>query len=257
MPGGSPPPELHLARISKAFGSGEQRVEALHEVSFQVGAGRFVSLLGPSGCGKTTLLEIVAGLGHADSGSVLLDDQPVTGPGRAGYMPQKDLLLPWRTLLQNVMLGPEVQGESLLQTEAEARELLGRFGLAGFEKSYPAELSGGMKQRAALLRTVMYERRFLILDEPLSALDALTRLELQGWLGELVGELGSTTLLVTHDIREALRLSDTIIVLSGRPGTVVSVVELPEPRPRDARALGTPEIAEVERELMDALLVPV
>jgi ABC-type nitrate/sulfonate/bicarbonate transport system ATPase subunit len=247
-------PELKVMSISKAFRRNGTTLEVLRNLSLLVPSGHFVSLIGPSGCGKTTFLEVVAGLTQADQGAVELDDCEVTGAGAAGYMPQRDHLLPWRTMLQNVTLGPELRGEGRM-ADKEARALLARFGLGGFEASYPAALSGGMRQRAALLRTVMYERRFLLLDEPLSALDSLTRLELQAWLAHLVAELGSTVLLVTHDIREALRLSDTVFVLSERPATVKLELEVPGVRPREAKLMATPEMARLERELMDALQV--
>lgn len=252
----TPAPQIQLRRVTKSFRRGSERLQVLREISLQVESGQFASLLGPSGCGKSTLLEIVAGLTLADRGDVLVDGMPTEGAGAAGYMPQKDLLLPWRNLLANVTLGPELSGFRKENAESEAKALLERFGLKGFEHSYPYELSGGMRQRGSLLRTVMYQKRFLILDEPLSALDALTRLELQAWLGELVFELGSTTLLVTHDIREALRLSDVIFVLSGQPATITKRVKVPGRRPRDSAALATSEMVRLEQQLMDSLLVP-
>jgi len=246
-------PGLEVVDLCKSFLRRGDRLEVLHEVSLTVPPGGFVSLLGPSGCGKSTLLEIVAGLTSADRGAVKLDGQEVRGAGAAGYMPQRDHLLPWRTLLQNVTLGPELRG----QTEHEARELLARFGLAGFEASYPATLSGGMRQRAALLRTVMYEPRWLLLDEPLSALDALTRLELQDWLARLVATLGSSVLLVTHDIREALLLSDVIYLLSERPATIRGRFVVPGSRPRAALELTSPALVQLEGALMNALFAKV
>ncbi len=193
----SPVPSLELRGVSKSFGD----LEVLREVSSTVAPGAFVSLVGPSGCGKSTLLEIVAGLIPPSRGRVLLAGEPLSGAGVAGYMPQGDHLLPWRTLLHNVLLGPELRGAPPKEAEREASALLFRFGLGGFEGSYPRELSGGMRQRAALLRAVMYERCLLILDETLGALDALTRLQMQAWLAGLVADLEATALLVTHDVR--------------------------------------------------------
>lgn len=249
-------PRLEVYRVSKSFEHRDRSLEVLRDVSLEVEAGSFVSLLGPSGCGKTTLLQIIGGLVRPDQGSVLLDGEEITAAGAAGYMPQKDLLLPWRTLLQNVTLGPEVDGRSRWESEAQARELLERFGLGGFEESNPAQLSGGMRQRAALLRAVMYQSRFLILDEPLSALDALTRLELQVWLADLVVQLGSTAVMVTHDIREALLLSDEIYLFTGRPARVCSKWTVPGPRPRAASDLSEPEMAKLESQLASSLLEP-
>ena len=246
-------PGLEVADLGKSFAHLGSRLEVLREVSLAVPPGGFVSLLGPSGCGKSTLLEIVAGLASADQGAVKLDGHEVRGAGAAGYMPQRDHLLPWRTLLQNVTLGPELRGQGGPVAEREARELLTHFGLAGFEASYPATLSGGMRQRAALLRTVMYEPRLLLLDEPLSALDALTRLELQGWLARLVATLGSTVLLVTHDIREALLLSDVIYLLSDRPATIRGRFVVPGSRPRAPLELTSPAMTQLEGALMNAL----
>lgn len=251
----APAPRLQVRRVTKSFRRGSSPLHVLRDVSLEVEAGQFASLLGPSGGGKSTLLELVAGISLPDRGDVLVDGEPTEGAGAAGYMPQKDLLLPWRNLLGNITLGPELTGRSKSEAAAEARALLERFGLHGFAESYPYELSGGMRQRGALLRTVMYQRRFLVLDEPLSALDALTRLELQAWLGELVGELGSTTLLVTHDIREALRLSDVIFVLSGRPAKVIQRLEVPGRRPRDPSMLSSSGMARLEQQLMRSLLV--
>jgi ABC-type nitrate/sulfonate/bicarbonate transport system ATPase subunit len=231
-------PVLELVGIAKRFGA----LTVLREVSLSVPPGAFVSLIGP-------------GLLAPSAGRVLLDGRALTGPGAAGYVPQGDHLLPWRTLLENVMLGPQVRGAPRREALAEARALLGRFGLGGFEDAYPHELSGGMRQRAALLRAVMFERRLLILDEPLGALDALTRLSVQRWLAELVAACGASALLVTHDMREALLLSDTIYVLSRPPARVRLRLEVPLPRPRPPQALA--ELAGLEATLVDALLEPV
>lgn len=243
-------PALELVGVSKRFGD----FEVLRDVSLTVAPGAFVSLIGPSGSGKSTLLEIAAGLLKPSAGRVLLGGRALTAPGAAGYVPQGDHLLPWRTLLHNVMLGPQVRGVARREALAEARALLQRFGLGGFENAYPHELSGGMRQRAALLRAVLFERRLLILDEPLGALDALTRLSVQRWLAELVAACGASALLVTHDVREALLLSDTICVLSRPPARVRLRLEVPLPRPRPPQALA--ELAELEATLLSALLEP-
>jgi ABC-type nitrate/sulfonate/bicarbonate transport system ATPase subunit len=220
-----------------------------------VPAGGFVTVIGPSGSGKSTLFSILTGLEPPTSGSVLSDGREVTGRlDLVAYMPQKDLLLPWRSVLDNVVLGLEVRGVSRREARERARALLPRFGLAGFERHYPATLSGGMRQRAALLRTVLTDRDILLLDEPFGALDALTRMSMQAWLLEIWGDLAKTVMFITHDIDEAIYLSDRIYVLAGRPGRIVATVDvsLPRPRDHDAVVVSSPFTA-LKSELLSAL----
>jgi putative hydroxymethylpyrimidine transport system ATP-binding protein len=237
------------------------RVESLHRsfpglpvldgVSFDVAAGEFVAVVGPSGCGKSTLLDVLAGLERPDAGRVLVDGADATGRVEPfAYMPQRDLLLPWRTVLDNTALGLEVAGMRRREARERARPLFAPFGLAGFEHAHPAELSGGMRQRAALLRTVVQDRPVLLLDEPFGALDSLTRAAVQEWLAR-VGA-GWTAVLVTHDVREAVFLADRVLVLGPRPASVRAEIAVPVPRPRD-RATASPVLAAVEDEVLRAV----
>ena len=224
-------PALALEGVSFAFREGALPV--LEEVSLVVPEKSWVTLVGPSGCGKTTLLRIACGILRPTAGRVLIHGKAVDPRGKVAYMPQADTLLPWRTALANAVLAAEVDGRPLAEAKAEARELFQRFGLAGFEDAYPGELSGGMRQRLALIRTFLTHREVLLLDEPLGALDALTRAAMQDWLRQVWEALGKTILFVTHDVEEAIVLSDRIIVLSPRPAHITATVEVPLPRPRN------------------------
>jgi ABC-type nitrate/sulfonate/bicarbonate transport system ATPase subunit len=243
-------PKLALDGVRLAFGA----LPVLDGVSFDVAPGEFVSVVGPSGCGKSTLFNVVAGLVAPDGGRVLVDGADATGrTDPFAYMPQQDLLFPWRTVLDNTALGLEVAGVPRAEARRRAGELFEPFGLAGFERARPAELSGGMRQRAALLRTVVQDRAVLLLDEPFGALDSLTRSDMQGWLDRVRGRFGWTVLLITHDVREAVRLSDRVVVLSPRPAVVRRIVPVPLARPRPADAVTDPAFAAVEAELTAAL----
>jgi ABC-type nitrate/sulfonate/bicarbonate transport system ATPase subunit len=216
---------LDLQHVSKAFG-GRRPVEALRDVSLRVGAGDFVSIVGPSGCGKSTLFNLVAGIDAPSRGEIAVNGAVGAEARRqhCGYMFQKDLLFPWRSVLDNAALGLEVASGDREQARQRARELMPRFGLEGFEAHQPSELSGGMRQRVALLRTLLLQRPLLLLDEPFAALDALTRRELQAWLRD-TWRLGSeAAVLVTHDVREAVLLSDRVYVMSPRPGRIVAEI---------------------------------
>lgn len=222
-------------------------VVALDGASIDVPSGSFISIIGPSGCGKSTLFNLIAGLDHPTDGRILLDDEDCTGQqGRVGYMLQKDLLLPWRTILGNVALGLEVAGVPRRDREPLARRFLSHYGLAGFEDRYPAQLSGGMRQRAALLRTIMFNRDVILLDEPFGALDALTRAQMQEWLLDLWDDLDKTVLFVTHDVDEALYLSDTVYVMSPRPGRIVARLDVPLDRPRKPSVVTSREFVELK-----------
>ncbi len=249
------PPVLRLSGVSKTYASnGGHSLRALREVSMEVGRGEFVSLVGPSGCGKSTLLGLIAGLEAPTDGAIEIAAETDVSPGRVAYMPQRDLLLPWRSLLDNATLGAEVGGGDRAVARKRAQSLLPSFGLEGFADALPHTLSGGMRQRAALLRTVLLEREILLLDEPFGALDALTRAALQEWLLDVWERLKAAVLFVTHDVEEALWLSDRVYVMSRRPGSIQLdlAVDLPRPRTRDMR--GTAGFAALKQRLLDALL---
>lgn len=220
---------VRFEHIQKTFQSSEGEVEALKDVSFCVREGSFVSIVGPSGCGKSTILNILAGLEMPTSGKVLLDETEVVGTTeRIGYMPQKDQLFPWRTIWGNVILGLEIRGMKQPAHLERVRELLERYGLAAFSKSLPSQLSGGMRQRCALIRTMASDPGLLLLDEPFSALDYQTRLSVSDDIHTIIRKEGKTAILVTHDIAEAVSMSDRVIVLSSRPGQVKYICD-PEP----------------------------
>lgn len=226
-------PILELVAVEKTFHERGQVVTALSDLSFSVQPGEFVTLLGPSGSGKSTAFNLITGLIQPDHGEIRLNGERINGQaGRVGYMPQRDLLLPWRTILQNAVLGAEVAGINRAQSLQRAAELLPTFGLAGFGDAYPATLSGGMRQRAAFLRTVLTGPKVLLLDEPFGALDAFTRAELQQWLLRMWTQLGCTILFITHDVHEAVLLSDRVLIFSPRPGHVRMTFSIPLPRPR-------------------------
>lgn len=234
-----PAVQLSLKNVHKSFASRRGNVEVLGGLSFDIYEKDFVSIIGPSGCGKTTVFNIIAGLLAPDEGSIVYRGEAVCDlRGKIGYMLQKDLLLPWRTVLQNVMLGPELQRQSQAQARETAMEYLHTYGLAGFEHAYPRMLSGGMRQRVALIRTLINDPDIILLDEPFSALDYQTRLYLEGVLMEAVETFHKTVVLVTHDIDEAVALSKRVVVLGGRPSTVKAVhdIEIAARTPIGARA---------------------
>jgi ABC-type nitrate/sulfonate/bicarbonate transport system ATPase subunit len=219
--------EIHIGAVSRAFERrGAPPLSALADVSLDVGAGETVAVVGPSGCGKTTLLELVCGLQAPDAGTVRA--------APAVLMPQRDLLLPWLSAIDNAALALRVSGTSRAQARERAHPLFAAFGLEGFEHARPHELSGGMRQRVAFLRTLLSGKPVLCLDEPFGALDALTRREMQDWLAGALEREPRTVLLVTHDVEEAAMLADRIVVLSPRPGRVVAEVPVELERPRVA-----------------------
>lgn len=212
---------LALEGISLTYQTPERETEALRNVSFSALDGQFVSLVGPSGCGKTTILSVVAGLIKPTSGKVTIDGQTASSSsGDVGYMLQRDSLLPWRTIEANVMLGLEILKKNTPEAREYALALVEKYGLSDFLKHYPSQLSGGMRQRVALIRTLAFKPKTLLLDEPFSALDFQTRLEVTDDVRAIIREENVTTLLVTHDISEAVSMSDRILVLSPRPATV-------------------------------------
>lgn len=246
--------EVEVREVYKNYRVDGRLVTALGGVSLSASNGEFVVLIGPSGCGKSTLLNIVCGLVQPDRGEVLLDGQPVVDrTGLLGYMLQKDLLLPWRKVLDNVVLGPEISGVSRNEARQEAMRLLPLFGLEGFEGSYPATLSGGMRQRAALLRTFLCRRDVMLLDEPFGALDALTRRQLQQWLLDVWSQFGQTIIFVTHDVDEAIYLANRVYVMTPRPGRIKLELDIPLVRPREPEMITSGVFAWLKGQLLSAL----
>jgi NitT/TauT family transport system ATP-binding protein len=229
-----------LAGVRKAFGP----VVALDAVDLHVAAGEVIAVVGPSGCGKSTLLELVCGLLAPDSGTV-------SAPP-AALMPQRDALLPWLSALDNAALARRVAGDSKSEARVAAHAHFAAFGLEGFERSRPAELSGGMRQRVAFLRTLLAGRPVLCLDEPFASLDALTRTQAQGWLAEALAREPRTVLLVTHDVEEAAVLADRIVLLSPRPGRVIATLDVPLARPRHRTDAAVVELREEALTLLGA-----
>lgn len=220
-------PRIALEQVSLHYLSPQGETQALHDLSLAVEPGEFVSIVGPSGSGKSTILSLIAGILEPTRGRVLLDGQPVTGPSRrVGYMLQRDYLFEWRTVRENGLIGPEIQGIDLTRARQRVDQLLEQTGLSSFAAAYPDQLSGGMRQRAALVRTLAIDPDLLLLDEPFSALDFQTRLTLADEIHRILKQAGKTALLVTHDLSEAIALSDRVVVLSRRPGRVKSVHEI-------------------------------
>lgn len=246
--------KIEISGVSKWFRRNGEEIPAMRETSLGIEEGRFVSIIGPSGCGKSTLFNIIAGLMPPSTGKVMADGKDIVGTtGYVGYMLQKDMLLPWRTILDNIILGMEVRGVPYKEAVERALPLMEKYGLKGFDKHYPKELSGGMKQRAALLRTLLYDRDIILLDEPFGALDAQTRLTMQNWLLQIWEDFGKTVLFVTHDIDEAIYLSDDIYVFSSRPGRIKSKITVTMERPRKTEDMTSPAFMELKHHLMDLL----
>jgi ABC-type nitrate/sulfonate/bicarbonate transport system ATPase subunit len=218
--------------VRKSYPGSAGPVPVLDGVDVRVGAHEFVSVLGPSGCGKSTLFNIIAGLEEPSSGTVSVDGHTERRIGRCGYMPQKDLLMPWKTIADNVAIGRVIKGEPKRAARLAAIEILERFGLGNFVDHYPSQLSGGMRQRAALARTFLAGNDALLLDEPFGALDSLTRLRMQSWLLQIWQESAASVLFITHDVDEAIRLSDRVYVFTERPATVAVTIDVDLPRPR-------------------------
>ncbi|MGI8713552.1 MAG: ABC transporter ATP-binding protein [Solirubrobacteraceae bacterium] len=217
-------------------------VQALADVSLHADAGEVVSVVGPSGCGKTTLLELICGLQRPDQGTV------ASAP--AALMPQRDLLLPWLTTIDNAALALRARGIKRAAARTQVLPWLERFGLAGFEQMRPAELSGGMRQRVSFLRSLLAGKPVLALDEPFASLDAITRVEMQGWLTRVLAAERRTVVLVTHDVEEAVMLGDRVVVMSARPGRVTAQIEVTPARPRKRT---DPEIVELRETVLSTL----
>jgi ABC-type nitrate/sulfonate/bicarbonate transport system ATPase subunit len=245
---------LEVRSVTKVFRRKNTVVHALDAVSMDISRGGFVSVIGPSGCGKSTLFNIIAGLARPTTGDVFAERESIVGKrGYVGYMLQKGLLLPWRTVLDNIILGMEVRGIPRRTAVDRAMPLIQRYGLGGFELHYPHELSGGMRQRVSLLRTMLYDRDVVLLDEPFGALDAQTRMLMQAWLLEVWADLGKTILFVTHDIDEAIYLSDEIYVFTARPGRIKAQVTVPLSRPRSQRDVTSQTFMEIKSRLLGLL----
>ena len=219
----SPAAKVELRDVGLRYFGRDGETEALSGISFSVAPGEFVAIIGPSGCGKSTLLSLISGIVVPTAGSVLIDGKPVTGPNRkVGYMLQQDYLFEWRTILENALLGAEIQGLPMAKARERASQLLSRYGLGQFLHHLPRQLSGGMRQRVALARTLTTEPDVVLLDEPFSALDSQTRLALADEVAEILRRERKTAILVTHDIGEAISMAERVIVLSRRPGRVKS-----------------------------------
>ena len=218
---------VRIEKVSMKYYSPEGESSALQDISLNIAEGEFVSIVGPSGCGKTTLLNILAGLIKPSAGAVYIQEQLVSGPtSLVGYMPQDDQLFEWRTIWHNVLLGLEVQKKVNKETKAVAEEMLRTYGLYEFKDAYPSQLSGGMRQRAALIRTLAINPEILLLDEAFSALAYQTRLLVADEVKEIIASENKTAVLVTHDIAEAISMSDRVVVLSKRPGTIKNIHEI-------------------------------
>ena len=211
-------------------------IPIISDVSFYLQKDEFVTLIGPSGCGKSTIFNMIAGIVPIDAGKVYIDGEDYTGiTGQVSYMYQKDLLLPWKKVIDNTALPLIIKGDSIEEARKKIIPYLELFGLEGFDSKYPAQLSGGMRQRAALLRTYMFSKDIVLLDEPFGGLDAITRFKMQSWLLEIADKVKASVLFVTHDIEEAIYLSDRIYVLTERPARIKEevVINLPKPRTRE------------------------
>ncbi|MCX4679963.1 ABC transporter ATP-binding protein [Streptomyces sp. NBC_01433] len=246
---------VSLTDVAVRFRSRKRDVTALSEVALDVRPGEFVAIVGPSGCGKSTLLKLVAGLLRASSGEVRLGAERVEGPRHdIGYVFQRAALLEWRSALRNILLQAEIRRMPAAQARGRADELIRMTGLTGFEDAYPHELSGGMQQRVALCRALLHEPPVLLMDEPFGALDALTRERMNTELNRIWRDTGTTVLLVTHSISEAVYLADRVVVMSPRPGTIQEIIEVGLPAERDyGRTLGRPEFREAAGHIRDLL----
>jgi ABC-type nitrate/sulfonate/bicarbonate transport system ATPase subunit len=246
----SPAAKLVLRNVSHSFGA----FKALADINLEIAPGEFVCILGASGCGKSTLFNAVSGLLRIDSGDILLDGRDIAArPGEVGYMLQKDLLLPWRTVLGNITLGASLTRGATKADRSRAAELAVHYGLGDFLNHFPHALSGGMRQRVALMRTIAAGRELMLLDEPFGALDSQTRIGMQQWLLQIWRELRRTILFVTHDVDEAIFLADRIVVMLPRPGRVGTVLDVRLDRPRTMESLTSASFVDAKRHIMEML----
>ena len=247
-------PKLEVSHLCYSYHTMEGETEALFDLSFQVQTGEFLAVVGPSGCGKSTLLSLICGLLKPDSGRILLDGQPVLeGDTRIGYMLQKDHLFEWRTIRSNACLGLEIQKKMDPDHEKKVEELLKAYGLGNFAEARPSELSGGMRQRAAFARTLLTGSELLLLDEPFSALDFLTRITMQEWLLDQWEQDSKTVLFITHDVEEAIFLSGRVLVVEDTPIRKLHSFEVPAPYPRTRACLTDPKMLELRENLISLL----
>lgn len=242
--------KIEITNISKTYAD----LEAINDISLSVESNEFISILGPSGCGKSTLLNIIAGLEEPTSGDILIDGKSFIGKsGRVSYMHQKDLLLPWKKILDNVSIPLVLQGYSWDKARKEASKFLDDFGLKGFENVFPNQLSGGMRQRAALLRTYLFKSDVMLLDEPFGSLDAITKRKMHLWLMDLFKTYKSSIIFITHDIDEAIFLSDKVYLLSERPAKVKIELDVDLERPRDNKTFSNPKYIALKEKILDIL----
>lgn len=245
-------PVLEFNRVT--FNYRQNREPILDRIDLHIQEGEFVSIIGPSGSGKSTIFRLITGLEQPSEGDILVNGENSKNRlGTVGYMPQQDLLMPWRTVLENAVLPLEIKGMRKEEAKVRVKELLEDFGLRGQENALPSNLSGGMRQRVSFLRTILSGSNILLLDEPFSALDAITRLTMQEWLIQQWMKWKKTILFITHDVDEALFLSDRILVLQQKPITTIQEVTIPIGRPRTIRDISKPEIVSLKEQLIDQL----
>lgn len=241
---------LEVKNVSKSYEDGV----IIQAISLELREGEIVSLLGASGGGKTTLFNVIAGLSQPDTGEIYLEGENITGkPGKISYMLQKDLLLPYRTIVDNVALPLLIRGENKTDARKKASGYFEEFGLIGTEHKYPSQLSGGMKQRAALLRTYLFSEKVALLDEPFSALDMLTKSTVHEWYLDVMEKIKLSTLFITHDIDEAILLSDRIYLLTGKPGKITKEIQIRESKPRAGDFNLTEAFLNYKREIIECL----
>lgn len=247
---------IELEDVSKTYDANKRDggVEAVRNVSMHVESGEFVSIVGPTGCGKSTLMEIVAGLTDSTAGKATIAGEPVTGPRRdVGVVFQKDSTFPWRTVLENVEFGLQMHGVTFDERRERSRDVIELVGLSGFTDTYPNELSGGMRQRVAIARTLVMNPTVMLMDEPFGALDEQTRIMLGDELLSIAAETEQTTLFITHSINEAIHLSDRVVVMSARPGQIKEIVEVDIPRPRNTDVFGSERFNDLSEQVWELL----
>ena len=245
---------LEVRHLDKVFRTRQRETTALSDINFITHRREFLSIVGPSGCGKTTLIRILAGLEEQSAGEMLLDGKPVSGPGSdRGMVFQSYTLFPWLTVKKNVMFGLEINNYGIVESERQALQWLTLVGLEKFTDAYPHQLSGGMKQRVAIVRALATQPRILLMDEPFGALDAQTRFRMQAHLLEIWRKIDITIVFITHDLDEAIFLSDRILVLSAHPGRVQELIEVPVPRPRSATQCFSPEFIATKARLEELI----